>query len=215
MQLQLQRYTRVIAKSLTLRMIELTAYHGTATKNVRSIVKDGFRLSTGKDHERWLGDGAYFFVEGVQIEPNDIVTVAEKWAVVGAWDNYLKKNTYNQYTILKAQVVVSKENFLDLTTPEGLEVFNYLRDKYVQTLQKANLRLTNGEFKDGHIINDAVVSGILSPIKIDVVRGSFFIQLTKSERWHNSQFRTPNCTILAVRNLECIQEVTLVKSGVL
>jgi hypothetical protein len=196
-------------------MIKLTAYHSTATKNVRSILKDGFKLSTGKQHDRWLGDGAYFFIEGVQVKPDELVAIAEKWAIVGAWDNELRKNTYNQYSILEVEVRVSEDNFLDLTTPDGLAVFNYLRDKYVQTLQKANIRLTSGDFKDGHIINDAVLSGILSPIEIDAVKGNFFIQLSKAERVHNSQFRTPNCTILAVRRLDCIQNVTVVKSGVL
>jgi hypothetical protein len=191
-------------------MIELIGYHGTATKNKRSILKDGFRLSTGVQHDRWLGDGIYFFTEGVPPKPN---IVAENWAIVEAWDKHLRKNTYNQYTVLEAQVRVSEAAFLDLTTPDGLEIFNYLRNKYVQTLQKAKRKLISGDFKDGHIINDAVASGSVPPI--DVVKGNFFIQLSDAERIYNSQFRTPNCTLLAVRSSDCIQKVTVFKEGVL
>ncbi|TAD99666.1 MAG: hypothetical protein EAZ97_08140 [Bacteroidetes bacterium] len=189
-------------------MVKIVAYHGTATKNEQSIIENGFSLSTGTENEGWLGDGVYFFCEGVPPEP---FVSAKKWAIVEAWDNKNYVYKYSDYSILEAIISVEPNYFLDLTTKDGLEIFNYLRDKYVENTRKAKRKLISGDYKDGHIINDAVENEISPDFK--VVRGNFYIKLTKEERIYNLQFRTPNCTILAVRDANCIKDIAIFEQG--
>jgi hypothetical protein len=189
-------------------IVEIIGYHGTDAKNKASILKSGFELSEGLENEQWLGDGAYFFCEGVD-EP---ISFAENWAKVESWDNSSHTFKYTRYCVLKTIIKVDEENFLDLTTKEGLEVFNYLRKKYVETLYKGKKRVNDFGFKDGYLINDAVSQGL---IKANVIKGNFFIKLTKEERVSKVQFKTPNCTIMSIRNSSCITLVELVKENVI
>lgn len=53
----------------------LEGFHGTDIKSSKEIIKSGFKVSKGDQH--WLGDGAYFFVEGLPPTPD---VSAEKWA---------------------------------------------------------------------------------------------------------------------------------------
>ena len=190
-------------------MLEFIVYHGTASKNKLSIIDNGFDISTSIENEHWLGNGVYFFCDGVPPEP---FIAAEKWVVVEAWDNEKYKNRYNKYVVLQSIIKVQPEYFLDLTSKDGLVIFNYLRDKYIESLKKERIRLSNGNYKDGHIIDDAISEHIF---QIDAVKNNFYIKLSRDERVQNAQFRTPNCTIIAVKNTNCIHSTTIFKEDYL
>jgi len=179
--------------------LKFEVFHGTKHENFNSIKERGFKSSVGPEHEQWLGDGIYFFTKGIPPEPE---ISAEKWAIAEAWDKKSKRYFYRKYCVIKTFAYCEIPKFLDLTDVEGIEVFNYLRDEYLKSLRKLNLKLDKGDFKDGHIINTAIDT---TGIKIDIVKGNFFIKF-KEERIWNAQFKTPNCTILVVRNVNCIDK---------
>ena len=46
-----------------IKIIRFTGWHGTDEKNVEEILKNNFQESPGDD--QWLGEGVYFFTEGI------------------------------------------------------------------------------------------------------------------------------------------------------
>ncbi len=187
--------------------MEIIGYHGTATKNVESILNNGFKLSTDIENEQWLGDGVYFFCDGVPPKP---YWAARKWAIAEAWDNLNYTYKYRDYTILESMISLKTENFIDLTEKDGLETFNYLRDKFIQKIKESKKCITNTSVspKDGHIINLAVQNRIIP--KLDAVKGNFYIKFT-DERICKANFRTPNCTVLSVRDINSIKYTKIIQ----
>jgi len=184
--------------------ITLEGFHGTSSINADAILKMGFKSSLGD--EEWLGDGVYFFTEGISPPQNNAV----KWAIAQSWDNVRRRHTHNDYSVIKADITVERDNFLDLTSVEGIEFFNYLRNKYVESVKKGKVKPKNLDFKDGHIINDA--REFLN-VKIDVTKGNFYIKFSV-ERIYNINFRTPNTTILAVFDVNIINSnLSITKKG--
>lgn len=179
--------------------LKFEVFHGTKHDNFILIKEAGFKPSIGAEHEQWLGDGIYFFIKGIPPVPE---ISAENWAIAEAWNKASKSYNYRKYCVIKTYVYCEKSKFLDLTDIEGIKIFNYLRDKYLQQLRKLSLKLKHGDFKDGHIINEAINNNL---IIVDVVKNNFFVKF-KEERIWNAQFKTPNCTILVVRNVSCIDK---------
>jgi len=186
--------------------ITLEGFHGTSSINADGILKTGFMPSLGD--EEWLGDGVYFFTEGISPPQNNAV----KWAIAQSWDNDEKKRIYIDYSVIKADICVEEDNFLDLANSKGIEFFNYLRNKYVESIKKGKVKPKNPSFKDGHIINRARVK---LGLKIDVVKNGFYIKFT-TERIYNINFRTPNTTILAVFDVNTIDNnLSITKKGII
>ncbi len=188
-------------QSLHIKMpnITLSGFHGTSKINAESIVKGDFRLSLGDDE--WLGDGVYFFTEGIPPTPQ---LHARRWAIASAWDKSKGQFSYDEYAVVKAEINMDKNKLLDLTTLEGIRFFNYLRDRYIKLVAKDGVRLRRGSFEDGHVINDART---YLNMNIDATKGNFYIKF-KTERIFNINFRTPNATILAVFNVNIIDKDT-------
>lgn len=175
-------------------MILLQAYHGTRADLVETILKNGFNPSIGDDH--WLGDGTYFFVDGITgSDPKD---AAEKWAVAQAYDKAQNRNLYQRYAVLGCLIEVDEEKVLDLTSREGMLIFNKLRNRFMQKIATSDYKPSKGtHFMDGHIINLARTE-IKMPFYF--VKGDFYIKF-RIERINYINFRIPNCTILAVINV--------------
>lgn len=166
--------------------VRFEAFHGTSFEGASSIIKQGYKSSMG-DRE-WLGDGAYFFVEGLSKTPHQ---QAEEWAEAQAWDNDEKLYKYRKLSVLKSRIAVDGKNFLDLTTSDGVEVFDYIVAKHIEKMSSISKRMT---YIDGYVINFARQESILP---LDVAKGNFYIKFTR-ERIKQINRRTPNCTICAV-----------------
>lgn len=165
----------------------IIGYHGTSLENAKSIINKGFEPSRGDEH--WLGNGVYFFIEGISKTPN---INAEKWAIVESWDNRIKKLKYTNIGVVKADIQVDENKFLDLTTSDGVEILNYLLEKHKKTLKEKSKNIS---FLDGLILNFAKEEGILD---FDVVKGNFYFKFDAESRKEDIKFRTPNCTICSV-----------------
>ncbi len=183
-------------------MFDFEGYHGTSLESAKNILISEFELSFG-DRE-WLGNGVYFFIQGLSSKPE---IQAEKWAISQAWNNVSKTYSYNNFCVLKSKILVSENTFLDLTTEEGLEVFEYLSDKFENKIKELSKKL---KYLDGLLINLARSEGIL---EINVVKANFYIKFAK-ERVKNINLRANNCTICAVYNpIKTLSEISITKIG--
>lgn len=176
-------------------MTAMKAFHGTTHESAKSILADGFVYSSGNEH--WLGDGVYFFVDGLGYAPDK---AAELWA------EYRAFKQHNQFCALIASIIdIEDERFLDLTTYEGIRILNYIQLKCVQKLAATGRGVG---FIDGFLINFAREE---MGLEIDVVKGNEYIQLEAVDRKYNIRRRISNCTICAVHNKETISEAKIEK----
>lgn len=170
--------------------IHIEGFHGTSFENAKKIILEDFNLSVG--HKEWLGDGVYFFIDGISNKPSN---QAEKWSIVQSWDNNKKEYSYKRYSVLKCQIEVDDGNFLDLTSSDGVEILDYIIENHISKMREIGKKIA---YIDGFVINFARGEKILP---IDVVKGNFYIKFTK-ERVRKFNRRTPNCTICSVYNPE-------------
>ncbi|ANI88821.1 hypothetical protein A9P82_05670 [Arachidicoccus ginsenosidimutans] len=183
-------------------VLSFEGHHGTSIISAKAIINSNYQLSYG-DNE-WLGDGVYFFVQGVS---SKTIELAEKWAVAQAWDNDNKEYKYKEYCILQSLIDVEDAEFLDLTIEDGVEILNYLVDKYKDKIESIG---KNIKFYDGLILNLARNEGILP---LEVVKGNFYIKFAK-ERIEKINLRTNNCTICTVYNpSKSISSNSIIKTG--
>jgi hypothetical protein len=167
-------------------------FHGTSPEASAEILESNFEQSLG--HKHWIGDGAYFFISGISRTPDE---QAKKWSIAESWDRSKRQYKYKRYSVIKSDITVEQDNFLDLTTADGVEIIEYLMEKYRATIVKYK----NLHFYDGLLLNLARQEGILM---YDVVKGNFYIKFAK-EKIENINLRISNCTICAVINVEkCI-----------
>lgn len=182
--------------------LTFNGYHGTSRKAAMQIVSANYEFSIGD--KEWLGDGVYFFIEGLNSNPN---SQAEEWAKAQSWDKNLKLNKYNEYCVLQTLIQVSDENLLDLNKEEGIEILEYLYERFEKKINTLKKRL---EPIDGLLINLAIKEDVLP---IDVVKGNFYIKFAR-ERIKRINLRTPNSTICSVVNPQkCLSDTKIIKSG--
>jgi len=166
--------------------LQFTGYHGTNLIAAKNIVSSNYEISKGDDE--WMGNGVYFFINGLSSKPEE---QAKKWAIATSWNNKKKIYNHKSYCIINSIIEVEEENFLDLTSEDGIEILSYLYDKFEKKIKKLNI---NFKPMDGLLINLARGEGILP---IDVVKGNFYIKFAK-ERTKKITLRTANSTICTV-----------------
>lgn len=188
--------------------ITIKGHHGTDFDSYRKIYTSNYKISKGDDH--WLGDGVYFFVEGIA---TNTAKLAEKWAIAQSWDNDKKRPKYRNFAVIESVIEVEEDKFLDLTTEDGVKILSDLANFFIDTIKrsKKNSKDKEWEFYDGELINIARKDETF-PFDIEVVKGNFYIKF-KEERIKGINLRTSNCTICTVYNPnENIKSKKLVKS---
>jgi len=166
--------------------VNIVGYHGTSSKNAEEIISNQFEISKGI--KEWLGDGVYFFVKGLSTKPE---IQAEDWGAVQSWDKGSKTYKYKRVSVVKSDIEVDDDAYLDLTTSEGVEVLNYIIDKHYEKISKIAKRF---DYIDGLVINFAREEKILP---IEVAKGNFYIRF-KKERVYGIKRRISNSTIISV-----------------
>lgn len=164
----------------------IEGFHGTSFENAEKVILQDFNPSVGD--KEWLGDGVYFFTRGINDNPSN---QAEKWSIAQSWDNNKKEYRYKKYAVLKCHIEVDDDNFLDLTTSDGVEVLDYIIEHHMAKMKEIGKKFT---YIDGFVINFAREEGL---IPVEVAKGNFYIKFTK-ERVRGLNRRTPNCTICSV-----------------
>lgn len=184
-----------------MELLSIVGHHGTSDESARAITKNNF--NTSKGDKEWLGDGAYFFVDGVSSKTVDL---AKKWAIAQAWNRQERKYNYNSIGIIESIIEVKRFEFLDLTVEDGVEILNYLIEKFESKMASICKKL---DYADGYLINMARKEGILP---LEVVKGNFYIKFER-ERILRLNLRTNNCTICVVYNpTMSIKKMLLIKT---
>ena len=174
-------------------VITIKGHHGTDIDSCKSILKSNYKISKGDQH--WLGEGVYFFIEGLS---TDTIDLAEKWAIAEAWDNDVKKYKYQEFAVIESLIEVEEDKILDLTTKDGVEFLTDLVKLFFDRIKesKKNQKNKEWEFYDGELINIARKANNF-PFDIEVVKGNYYIKF-KEERIKGINLRTSNCTICTI-----------------
>ena len=183
-------------------MTRIEAYHGTGLESAQTICKTSFNKSEGEN--QWLGDGVYFFVDGI----SDPKENASKWAVVNAWDKKAHKNKYDKYGVLLANIDVNDDDVFDMRREEIARFFNEYRNEFNKKIIEAGRSYE--KFEDANILNEMREFKI-HPLK--VVVAAMYVKLTKDERILKIESRLPNTTICSVNDENCIKNARIVKTG--
>ncbi len=96
---------------------------------------------------------------------------------------------------------------LDMTSHDGVEVFNYIVEKCANKLAYIGKQK---KYIDGYVINFG--RNELN-IRIDVVKANVYIKLKRSDRIQQFHRYTQNCTICAVANLATIKNSEIINTG--
>lgn len=174
-------------------------YHGTNYENVESILKNGFRISDKADE--WLGHGIYFFTKGI----SDPIENAKEWAINQAWDNKNKRYFYKKYAVLEVEVF--GERVLDLTTTEGLRVYNEMRNLLIHRYE-----LSFHRDRNIHQDNCKMSNLIIKRRKLDILINHLYIK-NKMQRIRNIDSKVPNTTVMVVTEPLSIKSIKIVSSG--
>ena len=200
----------------------IIGWHGTTKEAGENIKSANFNISTGM--EQWLGNGIYFFIEGI----GNPFEIAKKWA--------LKKNrALSELVILETPLCIDQEMIWDLTNDDMLDAFNEMLDYLIKTLmestkyesyRKINARELKAIMSDieGYFIN-LVILGFNNEnlINESAIKGDFQIQdritnfnavkkhfcipfalYTENSNKVTPNRRSYNCTVLSIWNLSCI-----------
>jgi hypothetical protein len=169
---------------------KIIGYHGTYPEYVDSILANNFKES--KDHDIWIGDGVYFFVEGAGVyEPQEY---AKQFAIDNCYDKEVKKHTKEEVCVLEASIRINGDKFLDLTDSIGAQLFNKFRRGVISKIEKSGKRPVMGGY------NDTDVFKIMrEELGIEFVKSNVYIRFA-IQRIAKFESRIPNVTILVVNN---------------
>lgn len=186
--------------------MNIVGFHGTSSEAAKSILTDGFIIKATDD--KYLGDGIYFFVEGLSSRPWE---QAESWAKINSWDNKNKVNSYDRYSVLESTIQTQDKKVLNLKTSTGVERYQFLVDCYTKNLMKIGKRVQ--PIFDGQVINFARKYHLMD---LDASISDMYIMLTKEERcFYDNRRRICNCTVCVVysNTKDVITKVELNKEG--
>jgi len=185
----------------------MKGYHGTDNSNVNSIKNNNFKKR--EDNNHWLGNGLYFFIDGVGESPD---INAEKWAIAESWNNQLHCYTYNVYSVLSCDIMLNKGNILNLTQVSGLNLFNKFREKLINETDMHELKTDYSNYRSDFKLLEL----LKDKFNINIVIVHVYIKFAK-QRIVRLNSRIPNCTILSVSNNTIIDKTSIkeVKRGVI
>ena len=164
-----------------------TVFHGTSTDSAKSIVSQKrFNPSSGKEHDRWLGAGCYFFLDVVISEPT--VEIAKKWSIVEAYDSITKSNKYEEGSVVSIEVESEEELVFDLRIPAFIQRFNLFRSLFEQ---KVKAEGNTKKFTDG-----AICAELVHNHGIKLIINHFYIKLDGWARQKRIESNVPNCVVL-------------------
>lgn len=176
---------------------EFIGFHGTSEANAESIISTNFKPSENPDE--WLGFGIYFFTDGI----NDPRENAKEWAKNCAWNGIGKPLKYTKYNVLSA--TVSGTNVLDTTQREGLQAFNTIRNKIIESKMKCF------PFDRERKYDNRVMWNLIADfLKLEIIIHQLYIK-TKKERRYNLVSNVPNSTVMCVKNTNNIKSETIRK----
>jgi len=185
-------------------LISFLVYHGTDSSLFKSIKSNNFTTSKGDDH--WLGEGIYFFTDGISTSAKKN---AENWAIAAAWNKTSKKHNYARFCIISAEIRCSEADFWDLSTENGLKEFNYAREEILKKISSKYNLASNEVYRDSDLIDV-----VCKKMNYMVLKSNFYIKF-KKERLENIKSRIPNTSVINARtnSVVALSSINLVLEG--
>ncbi len=178
----------------------MEGYHGTDRHNLIGIKRGNFRVKKDDEEKNWLGNGIYFFISSFGEDP---VEKAKKWAIVDSWNKNLNEYTYNEYSVIKCEIIIKENTVLNLVKREHLNIFNYYREQLKERMTEHELRTNNfNDFKIFEHIKKQINS-------ISIIKARIYTMLTAKDRRAKVVSNIPNCTILCVNDNEFIKQKSI------
>lgn len=179
-------------------IVHYDGFHGTSAEKAAGIIRDGF--NEVNDETLYLGNGAYFFVEGISDPSEDAL-------------NFVTNvNPVDNPTVVVADIDTEKDCILDLNTDCGLKIFNHVKKRFFSKRIEDNERMSRKDIDDGKIINFIVGEKIFEP-EVKIVLSQRTLSLNKEERELNLHSMVPNCIFCCVKNYSCISNERLFANG--
>ena len=195
---------------------EIIGYHGTGSEVADIILKTKFRIPNETPDE-WLGNGVYFFVDGMGCPMKN----AKNWAKTSAYKGK-KEYRYDFCSVLRSHIKVEGTRVVDLRTKEDSDTFNSIRKELmdVHGQKFANyVRKKLGGKRNSKILKiDAIICNTIRVFQeVDVIIADRYMQITKLERICMNSYNAkgekttlvqlqPNCTVCAVFDVNVIKE---------
>lgn len=166
-----------------------TGYHGTYPEYVDSILTNNFRES--QNHDMWIGDGVYFFLEGAGAEhPREH---AKQFAIDQCFNKETKTYDKKEICVLEAIIKVNSNKFLDLTQEAGNQLFNRFRNGILNKIEADGFKPTT-PYKDSDVFK--IMRKVLG---IEFVKVNTYLKFGV-ERKKQTASIIPNVTIFVVNN---------------
>lgn len=144
-----------------------------------------------------------FFIDGIGEDP---VVKAQKWAIAESWDNDRKTYSYNEYSVLKCDIMLRRESILNLTTEVGLNLFNKVREKLINELEINKLRANFNNYK----MDFKLFKFLKKHFNVNIIIAHVYIKFSKERQgWVKS--RIPNCTIMSVGDENLIDQKSILE----
>lgn len=185
---------------------KITAYHTTNKEAGKEIVSTKVFKPSQREKSHWLGGGVYFYTD---------MYFAMQWGIVGV----LKLNNISDFNVFKesCDIVSASINFkdyevLDLTVPEGYEIFSSMLE-----IVKKNDIVEYNRIKDKC---DAYKIKIIEKLErkydkkifsaFDIVYAEYSNNIYKKKRSAKSDFLGCVEKQLCVKNLDAITNIEIV-----
>lgn len=169
---------------------KIIGFHGTYPENVDSILTNNFYES--KNHDIWLGDGVYFFVDGIgAFEPSEY---AKQYAIDNCYNKYERKHSKKEVCVLETLININNNTYLDLTEVIGLQLFNAFRKNAISIIEQSGKKPISGDYKDADVFKV-----MRDELRIEFVKSNVYIRFAM-QRIARFESRIPNVTILVVNN---------------
>lgn len=177
-------------------------FHGTLASRVESIRRSGIYPSDNPDD--WLGEGTYFFIEGL----DDPRTSAAQWARCKAWDRHDQEFDESMIAVVEVAIRVDDSRTFDLREPANARHFHRARRRWLKSrvprrsthLPRPQLMQFDTDLLDQFKQENAIAALI----------GDFHIQFSLRERHYRLDSRIPNVTVLCLSSDESDAAVEMV-----
>jgi hypothetical protein len=185
----------------------LRGFHGTLASRVDSIQRSGIYPSDNADD--WLGEGTYFFVDGL----DDPRASASQWARCKAWDKRDHEFDESGVAVIVADITADDSAIFDLREPANAQRFHQARRRWIKSLVP---RRTMHRSRPARTTFD---TDLLDQFKreqgIAVLIGDFHIQFSLRERHFRLDSRIPNVSVLCLSNPAPSAEIEIVDVEIL
>ncbi len=182
--------------------VTFRGFHGTPASRVESIRASGIYPSDNPDD--WLGEGAYFFIDGLE----DARTCAAQWARCKAWNKQDQEFEEHAVAVVEATITVEAQKVFDLRKRSNVQLFHQMRRRWLRRAvprRSAHLPRPEKDRFDTELLDDFKHEN-----GIAVLIGDFHIQLSLRERYFRLDSRIPNVTVLCLSNDEPTASVEIV-----